>query len=55
MFKGSIPALVTPFGESGVDFDALKAIVEWHIEQGLARGGGGRNDWRKPYAHTRGA
>lgn len=34
MFKGSMPALVTPFGESGVDFDALKAIVEWHIEQG---------------------
>ena len=33
MFKGSIPALVTPFGENGVDFDALKAIVEWHIEQ----------------------
>ena len=34
MFKGSIPALVTPFGKNGVDFDALKAIVEWHIEQG---------------------
>lgn len=34
MFKGSIPALVTPFGENGVDFDALKAIVEWHVEQG---------------------
>ena len=33
MFKGSMPALVTPFGENGVDFDALKAIVEWHIEQ----------------------
>ena len=33
MFKGSIPALVTPFGKNGVDFDALKAIVEWHIEQ----------------------
>ena len=34
MFKGSIPALVTPFGENGVDFDALKAIVEWHVDQG---------------------
>ena len=34
MFKGSIPALVTPFGEGGVDFDALRAIVEWHVEQG---------------------
>lgn len=34
MFKGSMPALVTPFGENGVDFNALKAIVEWHIEQG---------------------
>ncbi|GGE49667.1 4-hydroxy-tetrahydrodipicolinate synthase [Actibacterium pelagium] len=34
MFKGSIPALVTPFKNGAVDFDALKRLVEWQIEQG---------------------
>lgn len=34
MLKGSLPALVTPFKDGAVDFDALKQIVEWHIEQG---------------------
>ena len=34
MFKGSLPALVTPFKDGAVDFDALKKLVEWHIEQG---------------------
>ena len=35
MFKGSIPALVTPFTANGdLDLDALKKLVEWHIEQG---------------------
>ncbi|SDW66717.1 4-hydroxy-tetrahydrodipicolinate synthase [Litoreibacter albidus] len=34
MFKGSMPALVTPFKNGAVDFDALKHLVEWHIEQG---------------------
>ncbi len=35
MFKGSFVALVTPMTESGdIDFDALNALVEWHIEQG---------------------
>jgi 4-hydroxy-tetrahydrodipicolinate synthase len=34
MFKGSIPALVTPFKNGAVDFDALKRLVEWHIAQG---------------------
>jgi 4-hydroxy-tetrahydrodipicolinate synthase len=34
MFKGSMPALITPFKEGAVDFDALKHLVEWHIEQG---------------------
>ncbi|TKB48264.1 4-hydroxy-tetrahydrodipicolinate synthase [Ferrimonas sediminicola] len=35
MFSGSIVALVTPFHEDGsVDFDALTALVEFHIEQG---------------------
>ncbi|WP_417246340.1 4-hydroxy-tetrahydrodipicolinate synthase [Celeribacter sp.] len=34
MFKGSIPALVTPFKNGAVDVDTLKRLVEWHIEQG---------------------
>ena len=34
MFKGSMPALVTPFKDDQVDVDALKALVEWHIAEG---------------------
>ncbi|MBU2866155.1 4-hydroxy-tetrahydrodipicolinate synthase [Pacificibacter marinus] len=34
MFKGSFPALVTPLKDGSVDFDALKRLVEWHIDQG---------------------
>lgn len=34
MFKGSLPALVTPFKDGAVDFDALKRLVEWQIEEG---------------------
>lgn len=34
MFKGSFPALVTPFKNGKLDIDALKHLVEWHIEQG---------------------
>ena len=35
MFKGSMPALVTPFTADGeLDLDTLKKLVEWHIEQG---------------------
>ncbi|MBD8553119.1 4-hydroxy-tetrahydrodipicolinate synthase [Rhizobium sp. CFBP 8762] len=35
MFKGSIPALVTPFTESGsVDLDGFAAHVEWQIAEG---------------------
>ena len=34
MFKGSLPALVTPFADGQVDFDALKKLVDWHIDQG---------------------
>lgn len=33
--RGSIPALVTPmFKDGSLDWDALKKLVEWHIEQG---------------------
>lgn len=35
MFKGSIVALITPFQDNGeLDLEALKKLVEWHIEQG---------------------
>ncbi len=34
MFTGSLPALVTPFKDGLVDFDALKKLVEWHIAEG---------------------
>lgn len=34
MFKGSMPALVTPFKDGAVDFDTLKKLVEWHIAEG---------------------
>ena len=35
MFKGSLPALVTPFTPDGeLDLDTLKMLVEWHVDQG---------------------
>ncbi len=34
IFKGSIPALVTPFMDGQVDVATLKKLVNWHIEQG---------------------
>ncbi len=34
MFKGSYPALVTPFKNGAVDFDALKKLVDWHVAEG---------------------
>ncbi|MFD1340796.1 4-hydroxy-tetrahydrodipicolinate synthase [Litorisediminicola beolgyonensis] len=34
MFKGSMPALVTPFRNGAVDFETLKSLVDWHVEQG---------------------
>ncbi len=34
MFKGSIPALITPFKNGAVDFDTLIRLVEWHVAQG---------------------
>jgi 4-hydroxy-tetrahydrodipicolinate synthase len=35
MFKGSIPALITPFTEVGeIDFEAFDSLVEWHIAKG---------------------
>ncbi|MDK3016612.1 4-hydroxy-tetrahydrodipicolinate synthase [Pseudodonghicola flavimaris] len=34
MFKGSMPALVTPFRNGELDLDTLKHLVEWHIGEG---------------------
>ena len=34
MFKGSFPALVTPFKNGAVDFDTLKRLVDWHVAEG---------------------
>ncbi len=34
MFSGSCVALVTPFKEGKVDYEAIKKLVNWHIEQG---------------------
>ena len=34
MFKGSLPALVTPFAGGTVDQDALARLVEWHVAEG---------------------
>ena len=36
MITGSIVALVTPMIPSGleIDWDSLKGLVEWHIQQG---------------------
>jgi 4-hydroxy-tetrahydrodipicolinate synthase len=34
MFRGSMPALVTPFRGGAVDYDALGALVEWQISEG---------------------
>ena len=34
MFKGSMPALVTPFQNGKVDVKTLKQLVEWHISEG---------------------
>ena len=34
MLKGSMPALVTPFKDGAVDFDTLKRLVNWHVEEG---------------------
>ncbi|PQO24646.1 4-hydroxy-tetrahydrodipicolinate synthase [Rhodobacteraceae bacterium WD3A24] len=34
MFKGSMPALVTPFRDGKLDLGTLRDLVEWHVEQG---------------------
>lgn len=34
LFKGSGVALVTPFKDGRIDYDALERLIEWHVESG---------------------
>jgi len=34
MFRGSMPALVTPFRDGAVDYPALEALIDWQISEG---------------------
>lgn len=34
LFRGSGVAIVTPFNESGVDFQKLGELLDWHVENG---------------------
>ncbi|MCA0203919.1 MAG: 4-hydroxy-tetrahydrodipicolinate synthase [Proteobacteria bacterium] len=34
MIRGSLPALVTPFTNGAVDYEALESLVEWQIAEG---------------------
>jgi len=34
LFKGSMPALITPFRDGKVDVEALRALVDWHVAEG---------------------
>ncbi|MEM8654215.1 MAG: 4-hydroxy-tetrahydrodipicolinate synthase [Pseudomonadota bacterium] len=34
MFKGSMPALITPFRNGALDLETLKKLVEWHVGEG---------------------
>lgn len=34
IFRGSAVALVTPFSDTGVDFDALRRLLDFHLENG---------------------
>ncbi|WP_123054350.1 4-hydroxy-tetrahydrodipicolinate synthase [Clostridium sp. JN-1] len=36
LFKGAGVAIITPFNESGVDFEKLKELLEWHIKSGTS-------------------
>lgn len=36
MFRGSMPALVTPFKDGAPDLATLKTLVDWHVAEGSA-------------------
>ena len=48
IFHGSITALVTPFANGEVDFEALRALVDWQIDERHAWARAGRHDRREP-------
>ncbi len=33
VFTGSAVALITPFNENGIDYDAFGALIDWHLEK----------------------
>ncbi len=33
VFQGSAVALITPFNDRGVDYDAFGALIDWHLEK----------------------
>jgi len=35
VFRGACTALVTPFNESGVDYEAFAKLIDWQIESGI--------------------
>jgi 4-hydroxy-tetrahydrodipicolinate synthase len=57
MFRGSIPALVTPFRDEALDEDAYRAFVEWQIGEGshglVPAGTTGESATLRPDEHRR--
>ena len=35
IFRGAATALITPLNENGVDYEALKKLINWQIEEGI--------------------
>lgn len=35
IFRGAASALITPLTEKGVDYDALKKLIDWQIDEGI--------------------
>ena len=35
IFKGAATALITPTNENGVDYDKLRRLIDWQIEEGI--------------------
>ena len=35
IFEGAATALITPMNDKGVDYPALKRLIEWQIDEGI--------------------
>ena len=35
IFRGAATALITPFTEDGIDFDAFGRLIDWQIDEGI--------------------